>query len=122
MQAIILLPDWQCSTCTANQKLARGCETDAKQPVELDGEKLKRCPRRMLLDQPIYAGEIWWLYSRYSDGMLPEHGGLYDQPAKYLAVVRLLETVRAAADSENEQKEKRRKAIQANAGRVLGAG
>jgi hypothetical protein len=75
----------------------------------------------LLLDRPTYINEIWWLYSKYTDGILPEHGGLYDQPAKFLAVVRLLDSARASADSEKEQKEQRRKALQAQANRTFSA-
>lgn len=113
MQALVLLPDWQCATCTANQKVSRGCEDDATKPVTLDGEVMVRCPRRIMLDRPHWLNEVWWLYSKYVDGIFPEHGGLSDQPAKYLAVVRLLEATKTAADSEKDQREKKRKAVQA---------
>jgi hypothetical protein len=120
MLAMVLLPEWQCTDCTALQKEQRGCETEAKKTVvELDGAKLKRCPRRIMLDQPRFVSEVWWLFSRYVDGILPEHGGLYDQPAKYLAAMRTLESARAQADSEKEEKDKRRSAIQARANRIL---
>lgn len=122
MLALVLLPEWQCDTCTALQKEHRGCTEDATRPTPMDGEKLLRCPRRILLDQPTLIHEVWWLYSRYVDGMLPEHGGLYDQPAKFLAVVRLLEDAKSAATSEKEQTDARRKAIQAQANRVFDAG
>jgi hypothetical protein len=122
MQALVLLPEWQCHTCTAAQQLQRGCITDATKPIELDGEKQVRCPRRMMLDEPQFISEVWWLYSKYTDGILPEHGGLYDQPARFIAVVRLLDNVKASATSEQEDRDKRRRAIQANASRVFNAG
>lgn len=118
---MVLLPEWQCETCTALQKEMRGCTEEATKPVELDGEKQLRCPRRILLDEPRYISEVWWLYSKYVDGILPEHGGLYDQPAKFLAVVRLLDGAKSAATSEKEEQDKRRKAIQAQANRALDA-
>lgn len=114
MQALVLLPEWQCDTCTAVQKINRGCTEPAAQPVVLDDEPQERCPRRILLDKPGYMREIWWLYQRYSDGIFPEQGGLYDQPAKYLAVMRLLEEARAVADSEKEDREKRKDALRAH--------
>jgi hypothetical protein len=119
MQALVLLPDWQCATCTAAQKVSRGCEDIATKPVELDGELQQRCPRRVLLDRPAWIGEVWWLYSKYVDGIFPEHGGLNDQPAKFIAVARLLEVTKSAADGEKEQREKKRKAAQALANRTF---
>jgi hypothetical protein len=97
----------------------RGCVSDATNPVEFDGEKLLRCPRRLLLDDPWYVNEIWWLYAKYVDGILPEHGGLYDQPAKYLAVMRILDSAKSGADSEKQEQDKRRKAVQAHANRAF---
>jgi hypothetical protein len=122
MQALVLLPQWDCQTCTAVQKVKRGCTEDATHPVEMDGEKQLRCPRRLLLDKPEFVTEIWWLYSKYVEGILPEHGGLYDQPAKFLAVMRVLDSARAAADSEKDQQEQRRQALQAQANSVFSAG
>lgn len=122
MQVLILKPDWQCSTCTAALKIQRGCDTDATKPLELDGEKQMRCPRRMLLDYTAYMNEVWWLYGNYKEGILPEHGGLYDQPAKLLAVIRVLDSTKSAANSEKEEIDRRKAAARARASDAFNAG
>lgn len=112
MQALILLPEWQCGECTAALKLTRGCDTDATRPVVMDDEPQLRCPRRVLIDEPVWIGEIWWLYSKYVDGIFAEPGGLSDQPAKFIMAARILESAKASADGEKDKREKRVKALQ----------
>lgn len=119
MQAMILLPEWQCHTCTEGQQAARGCNSEATQPAEFHGEKLLRCPRRVLLDRPRYFNELFWLHSNYSSGILPESGGLENQPHKLMASIRTLIRARQEADDEKENREKRRKAFRERAASVL---
>lgn len=79
------MPDWaNCGKC--------GCK-DGVNPYPqwtLEGvfESTSECPRRMVTD------DIWpWLrlYSFYESGHLYRRGGIEDQPAIYLAVMRLID-------------------------------
>lgn len=119
MHAMVLLPEWDCRTCTEAQQESRGCHEPATQPVELDGEKLTRCPRRVLLDRPDYFSELFWLHSNYSNGILPESGGLADQPHKLMASIRTLIRARQEAEDEKDEREKRRAAFREKAAQVF---
>lgn len=121
MQAMVLLPEWECHTCTEAQKESRGCIAPATQPAEFDGVKLTRCPRRPLLDQYRYFSELFWLHSNYSNGILPESGGLEDQPHKLMASIRTLIRARQEAEAEKDDREKRRSAFREKAARVFNA-
>lgn len=109
MLALDLLPEFQCDTCTAHQKLSRGCETDAPIPLELDGETLFRCPRRPLLENSSLYADLFWLYQSHKEGHLPESTnlGLLGQPNKLLQMFRVIDG--AFADLREEKEEQRRR-------------
>jgi len=107
MYAMVLLPEWECHTCTE--------ELQAK----FNDRLLARCPRRPLLDRPTYFTELFWLYSNYSNGILPESGGLDDQPHKLMASIRTLIRARQDAESEKDDREKRRTAFRDKAAQVF---
>jgi hypothetical protein len=119
---MVLLPEWECGTCTALQKQMRGCEEEATKPIELDGEPQLRCPRRPLLERPVYFDELFWLYSNYTSGILPEAGGLVNQPAKLMAMLRCLKSAKSAAEREKDERENRKRAAQQRAAQMFGAG
>jgi hypothetical protein len=119
---MVLLPEWQCHTCTPVQKQTRGCNEDATSPLILDEEPQLRCPRRPLLDRPVYFDELFWLYSNFDNGILPEAGGLSRQPNKLMAAIRCLKSAKRAAEDERDAREKRKRSAQANAAQVFGAG
>lgn len=100
MYASILLREYDCTTCTARQKVLRGCENEAERPVEMDGEKLLRCPKRPLLDKPKELGEIFWLYRNYERGILPEEGSLLSQPNRLMTLLAALESAKSRAEAE----------------------
>jgi hypothetical protein len=104
--ALELLPERICSTCTSLKKRTYGCETDATQILELDGVRLLRCPRRPLLDDPQLYGEVFWLYRSYKKGYLPNSGGLDDQPAKYMAYVKVIDRALDFCQQEADAREK----------------
>lgn len=83
MLAVGLL-DFDCSTCTAAQKKARGCTADAPVPHEIGGMTLPRCPRRPLLDDPAYFSQLFWQHQQFKKGMLPDEGSLLSQPGKLM--------------------------------------
>lgn len=75
----MLLPAWSCAKCTPGMKKARGCYEVGKNLTELGDERLDRCPLRLVRDHPAPFYEAVRYYNAYSDGMLPEAGGLGDQ-------------------------------------------
>lgn len=111
MYSLILLPEWDCETCTAAQKVARGCEAPARQRLELDGEVVTRCPRRPLLDTPQWLDELFWLYSNYTKGILPDGGTLLTNPAKLVDAFRVLSGAIALAETERDERERRQRAM-----------
>lgn len=111
MLAVELLPELDCSTCTASQQKARGCITDAPTPHELPGGIVtKRCPRRPLLDDPELFSEVFWSHQLFKRGILPEDGGLLNQPGKLVEMWNQIDRARNTADWERE---KARKAVEA---------
>lgn len=69
-----------------------------------------RCPRRPLLDRPDYFQELFWLYSNYSEGILPQKGGLDDQPSKLMASIRVLKGTQEEAQREKTEADRKRSA------------
>lgn len=122
MYSLVLLPEWDCSTCTKLQKFDRGCEGNAKRPIEFDGEPQMTCPRRPLLDDPLWYDELFWLYGNFKNGIFPEPGGLSNQPHKLMMAIRELDRAQKAAESEKEEGDKRKSAIREKAARVIGKG
>ena len=108
MYALVLLPEWDCTTCTAAQKTFRGCEAPARGRLELRGEVLERCPRRPLLDAPQFWAEVFWLYQNWSKGILPDGSTLRTNPAKLIEVIRHMDDAMAEAKLEREEREQRR--------------
>ena len=122
MYSLVLLEDWDCSTCTSFQKKNRGCTEDALKPIVMDDEELMRCPRRPLLDDPIWYDELFWLYGNYKSGILPEPGGLQAQPHKLMEAIRTLDRAQKAANGEKEEGDKRKAALRKRAASVLNKG
>ena len=104
------MPQLDCTTCTARQKVARGCETVAKDKVVLDGFPLVRCPRRPFLEEGDGISDVLWYYKAYKSGMLPVSGGLLDQPNQLMEWFRVIDgaisTVERAKEAEADQKRK----------------
>lgn len=105
-----LLDDLDCSTCTANQKLARGCESDAKSPQSIGEEVFRRCPRRPLLEDPEFFSDLFWSHQQFKKGILPEEGALKSQPAKLMEFYFLIDRTRNWCDREKMKAEKAKQA------------
>lgn len=99
----MLLPTYDCNTCTAWQKQERGCEQDAMIPLQMDGEDLWRCPRRPIFEEPDLWNEMLLLYGQYQEGRFPDDGGLNSQPAKYLLVMQAMSSAQAEAEKAREK-------------------
>ena len=84
-----------------------GCDKPAKQKVYLEGELLLRCPKREFLNNPEDISELLWYYSSFKKGVLPDRGGLLDQPAKMMECFKVIDnaigTVEAQKNAEQQQ-------------------
>lgn len=99
----MLLPNWDCTTCKAQQKLERGCTTEPLIPQEMDGEVLTRCPRRPMLDYPALFADVFSVYSWYKRGGFPDKGTYLDQAAAFVQVVEIIEQAIAEAKAAKEK-------------------
>jgi hypothetical protein len=108
---MVLLPEWECTTCTDAQKQSRGCLSEPAQPVVFGGERLPRCPRRPLLDNPRGFDEVFWLYQNYGRGILPYGQALYDNPHKLVRMFKLIDAAKSEANAEQDRKERKREAM-----------
>lgn len=106
MFSLILLPGWDCATCKAHHKVERGCFSEPLIPQEIDGEALKRCPRRPLLDQTALFNELFGVYSWYKRGYMPDAGSYLDQAAAFVQMIDIFEHSIAEAKALKEQSEK----------------
>lgn len=120
-----MLPERNCQTCTSVKKELWGCAKDAVEHVEIDGEVFKRCPRLPLLRNPELYSELFWLYSNYKRGILPDSGALYDQSAKYIFLMRYIESVlseceayKAEEITKKEEKQRRHNSATGGLNRV----
>lgn len=88
----------------------------------LDGEELRRCPRRPILENPEYFGELFWLYRQHKAGYTSEPGGLSDQPGKLMNCFREIDVAMIKVDKFREEQEerKRRRAARAGATKTRG--
>lgn len=114
--AVELLPERNCATCTARQKIQWGCEGDAKLPIELDGEEQTTCPRRPILDDPALYEELFWLYRSYAKGMLPEEGSILSQPAKLVQAISIMDLTLDGVNAHKRETEARNRARAARGG------
>jgi len=102
-----LLPDRDCSTCTALQKTERGCEKNAPLPVMLDGHELWRCPRRPIYEKPAYFASVFQAYRSYMRGYLPDPGSLEEQGYRYTIAMMVIDSAVAEAQAEQDRRSKK---------------
>lgn len=102
-----LYPEFDCATCTKRMKVDRGCENDA--PIQywtdLNGVKRSRCPRRPILDNPVFFNAVFQAYNHYQNGFLPCTGGLYDQHARYPTLMQIVEATTNKCDEIRRKRE-----------------
>ena len=91
-----------CKTCDARLREIRGCVLPAKvaQFVHADGEEIRRCPLRVV-DRAAMAAVA--AHGYLQAGLLPEPGGVLDQPAAFLRAMEQVSvlTARAYEDRKN---------------------
>lgn len=112
MLSLILLPEWNCNTCSSGNKQLRGCEQDAPVPLLLDGEEIVRCPRRPLFEEPEAWTEYLQEFHDYQEGRFPELGGTQDQAYGYLQVMRTMASAKSEAEGiRMKQEEMKRNTV-----------
>lgn len=74
-------------------------------PLTIDGEEDNTCPRRPMMD-PNDANEYGVLFrfaNAYSNGILPEDGGLQSQPYRLMQLIQFIENFRAECVEERRR-------------------
>ena len=69
-------------------------------PAMLAGKKHLTCPRRLILDEPRDFFEALNLYNLYDKGVLAVAGGVSDQPAIYMDLMRCIGSAVGEVESE----------------------
>ena len=89
-----------CHNCHLNPQLQkfRGCLEPAEQPVfEFEGEKLYRCPSKLLRkDIDIFID----IYDEYKEGHLPFPGSVVEQPIKIMQIIRIIKSAEIRVQKE----------------------
>lgn len=89
---------YNCSICTDNQKKFKGCNGNAQDILELYGETLTTCPKKLITKQTYYYLE---LYMFYKEGFMWNGPALKDQQPKYLQVIRFISSLIIENTKEN---------------------
>lgn len=110
---------YDCRSCAARPALyaALGHNGPPQQYWQenlLSDETLARCPVRDLLEAPEHltnevARYVGTYYPAYRDGHLLVAGGIADQPARYLNMVRLIASLEAQAELKYDELTKEEK-------------
>ena len=78
--------------------------------MHLDGEDLKRCPLRPMLDDPAWYSEVFLAHRWREKGQLPEPGTWKDQPAKLPGLMSVMdEAIADGQTAHHERQAKRQK-------------
>lgn len=120
MLALYLLPERECTRCTAAQQRAWGCfaernaqgawENKAKLPLSLDGEDSPQCPRRPIKDDPQLFRTVLTYHSWWLKGFLPDAGGITDQSARGMTLLTLVDQAINEARAELQERARRKSA------------
>jgi hypothetical protein len=105
-------------TCTALQKVDRGCDEPVKGPyvISIAGVEQRRCPRRPILDDPELYSSLFWLYRNAQRGIMVEPGGLQDQPHALTRAFKEIDVAKAHVDKAKEESDARKRRRTAKAG------
>jgi hypothetical protein len=120
--AVLLLPERNCAGCTRQKEW--GC--DARQivdehgeekwidaapiPLQIDGEEVRRCPRRPLKDDPRYWNRLLFFYGLYKQGHLPDPGAVTEQSHKAMELFQIIGDVADDCAREKAERERRKQA------------
>ena len=96
---------FDCDACKGNEFLRQtwGCDEPTADPlfeIPCKGgrEGIHQCPSKLVGDD----GEAWeavWLHGAWPENR-PYSGGIYDQPAKYVEQMRILDIMKSLIDKE----------------------
>jgi hypothetical protein len=109
------MPERVCTTCV-NQALW-GCdaeETDeddpqgggkiwlkaSQLPLLIDGENVWRCPRRPILNEPLYWKRLLFHYDLFREGHLPDEGAISSQSFKAMSLFGVLADAMAQCEQD----------------------
>jgi len=59
-----------------------------------------------MLAQPTEYEKLFWMHKAYQKGMLPNAGGIYDQPSKLIECIRVMDRALAMAQEDIDKREK----------------
>lgn len=125
MYAVELL-GYDCTRCTAQQQVIRGCVEDSPESHALiiNGVTHRRCPRRPILDDPEHYKEMFWLYRQKEKGYLTDDGGLMGQANYVVESFKVIDDAlaRVAAEQKAKDELKRKRAAIKGGNRGSGYG
>lgn len=75
-----------------------GCDSDIA-PYKFFGEKLTRCPLRMVLDDPGLLHDALYAYDWFERGFLPSPGTWPDQSVPFLQFTDAIKSAHSEADA-----------------------
>lgn len=88
----MIAPQLDCFTCTHSQKVARGCETEAKTAYKYGDDTFKRCPRRIFYEEMEGYNDLIWSYVNFRDrSIMPDAGGMMDQPNDWVEMIQVID-------------------------------
>lgn len=102
---MVLLPGWDCSTCTQAMKRLRGCGVQGMTATLLGKERVTTCPLFFSKQHPTTFRRVSHLYAMLERGFLPDDGGVQDQSALTMSAITIYSNALARA-REDQRKTK----------------
>ena len=97
-----LFKDYDCRTCTEEQKKQRGCQHEAERrfwyKIKDDGEWIKRCPFALITRRDLL---IVQLTSLVEAGTWPEAGGVLDQSNAFYRAACIVSSTKNEKDKKD---------------------
>ncbi len=120
-----LLPERDCNDCPDQDRVRWGCVADAMppMPINFDGERILRCPRKPYLDNPDWYNRILEFYGWREKGFLPNPGTWRDQDQRFVTICAVIDKAKSDADAEeNEIRDAKQAQMKAQGRRGAGGG
>lgn len=92
--------DFNCFNCDKYKRKDRGCTEDAPIPRrwKVGKDNYQRCPVKLVTAFTCHCLE---LYGHYKNNFLLQSGGIIDQQAKYLRIMRFIQSEISRQKEEN---------------------
>lgn len=94
--------DRECHSCDEEQQRRRGCKEETSDPTQWftfdDETTIKRCPLTVLDTRAV---EVVQMHGYAQLGLLPEPGGVLQQPSTFLQAVAFTASLFAKAGKDN---------------------